>query len=162
MRDLVARTRESVAFHVREGDARVCLYRINTDQPVAHQVRVGEAVPLPDGAPGRVLAAFAGWPGEPYETIRRTGAWLSVGERDPDLASLAAPVFGPGRHLVGVLSVGGPRRRLDAIADEAIGWLTAAAERCTRALGGQSTAGRLGPPRPAPGDAVAPQPPDVR
>lgn len=136
MRALGERTGESVAFYVLEGDHRVCLYRVNADRPVAHQVHVGDTMPLPEGASGRVLAAYSGWQGEPYATIRQTGFWLSSGERDPDLASLAAPVFGPDRVLVGALTVGGPRHRIDATAADIRGILIDAAAACTRRLGG--------------------------
>ena len=136
MRELEAQTGESVAFYVLEGDHRVCLYRINADRPVAHQVRVGDSLPLPEGAAGRVLAAFAGWPGEPYDSIRQTGAWISSGERDPDLTSVAAAVFGAGQHLVGALTVGGPRARIEAASGQIHALLVEAAAQCTRRLGG--------------------------
>jgi enoyl-CoA hydratase/carnithine racemase len=42
-------------------------------QSVRHNVRVGEQLPLDRGAPGRVILAFSGAPGEPYETIRKRG-----------------------------------------------------------------------------------------
>lgn len=136
MRALMERTGESVAFYVLEGAHRLCLYRVGTDRPVAHQVRVGDTLPLPEGAAGRVLAAFTGWAGEPYDTIRRTGAWISSGERDPDLTSVAAAVFGPDQHLVGALTIGGPRRRIDAIAEPTRDLIVDAAATCTRRLGG--------------------------
>ncbi len=142
MRALVERVNESVAFYVLEGDRRVCLYRVNADRPVAHQVRVGDSMPLPEGASGRVLAAFAGWEGEPYASIRETGAWMSSGERDPDFASLAAAVFGPNQMLVGALVIGGPRSRIDAIAHDARDLLIAAATSCTRRLGGMALPSR--------------------
>ncbi len=136
MRALAERIDESVAFYVLEGDRRVCLYRVNADRPVAHQVRVGNSMPLPEAAAGRVLAAFAGWEGEPYDTIRRLGTWTSSGERDPEFASLAAAVFGPNRHLVGALTIGGPRSRIETIANDACALLRDAANACTRRLGG--------------------------
>jgi DNA-binding IclR family transcriptional regulator len=141
MRDLLERTGESVAFYVLEGTQRVCLYRVNSDRPVAHQARAGDAIPLPEGAAGRVLAAFTGWPGEPYDTIRRAGAWISFGERDPDLTSIAAAVFGPDRHLVGALTIGGPRRRIEAAAEATRDLLIEAAGGCTRRLGGVPASG---------------------
>jgi DNA-binding IclR family transcriptional regulator len=142
MRALLERTGESVAFYVPEGEQRVCLYRVNSDRPVAHQARVGDAFALPDGAAGRVLAAFIGWRGEPYDSIRRTGAWSTAGERDPDLSSIAAAVFGPERQLVGALTIGGPRRRIDPVAEELRELLVHAAAGCTRRLGGESAAPR--------------------
>jgi hypothetical protein len=106
---------------------------------------VGDAIALPEGAAGRVLAAFSGWPGEPYATIRRAGSWISSGERDVDLTSVAAAVFGPDRQLAGALTIGGPRRRIDPVAEEVRTLLLAAASSASRRLGGL----------PVPGAAVA-------
>lgn len=136
MRSLAEQTGESVAFYVPDGDRRVCLYRVNSEQPVAHQPRVGDAWALPEGAAGRVLAAFSGWEGEPYDTIRHTGVWMTSGERDPEFASLAAGVFGAGGHIVGALTIGGPRRRVEAAAEDTRARLRDAAALCTRLLGG--------------------------
>jgi DNA-binding IclR family transcriptional regulator len=136
MRLLASIVNESVGFYVVDGAQRVCLYRINVDRPLGYRMRVGDTHPLPEAATGRVLAAFLGTEGEPYEAIRARGSWAASGERDPDLASISAPVFGVGQVLIGAMTVGGPRRRV-AEAESAVETaLRAAAARCTEALGG--------------------------
>lgn len=113
LRELSAFSGESASFYIREGNTRTCLARVEGPQAIRHHVRVGAAMPLHLGAPGRVILAFSGEPGEPYETIRRVGYHWSIGERDPEVASVAAPVFGERWQLIGALCISGPSGRLD-------------------------------------------------
>lgn len=110
--ELSQATHESASFFVREGKIRTCLVRVEGPQAIRHHIRVGEVLPLEKGSPGRVLLAFSGQPGEPYENIRRDGFYISIGERDPEIASVSAPVFGNNWKLLGVISVSGPSARL--------------------------------------------------
>ena len=70
LRELTIQTGESASFYVREGNQRTCLARVDGPQTIRHHVRVGIGLPLNLGAPGRVILAFSGESGEPYETIR--------------------------------------------------------------------------------------------
>jgi DNA-binding IclR family transcriptional regulator len=136
MRELADRSWESVAFYVRSGDIRTCLYRIESKHPIRYTIHEGDVLPLLAGSGGRVLAAFSGEPGEPYETIRRTWHYLSLGERDPETAGVSAPVLGPGGALLGALTLAGPRSRVDrAFLERMKGPLLEAAARATRAFG---------------------------
>jgi DNA-binding IclR family transcriptional regulator len=136
MRELSELSRESVAFYVRAGDMRTCLYRIEAKHPIRYMIREGDVLPLLAGSGGRVLAAFSGEKGEPYDTIRRTCHHVSVSERDPETAGVSAPVFAPGRQLIGVLTLAGPRTRVDAaFLDRMKRPLLEAAARATRAFG---------------------------
>jgi len=76
-------------------------------------VRIGAALPLRLGAPGRVILAFSGEPGEPYESIRRRGYHLSLGEREPEVSSVSAPIFGVQWRLLGSVCISGPTSRLN-------------------------------------------------
>jgi DNA-binding IclR family transcriptional regulator len=141
MRDLAEESGESVAFYAPAGDLRTCLYRIESKHPIRYHVREGDVLPLHAGSGGRVLAAFAGKAGEPYEAIRQNYYFVSLGDRDPDTAGLSAPVFGPSTALVGAITLAGPRMR---ISEDFIGQmkrpLLAAAARATRAFGGDASA----------------------
>jgi DNA-binding IclR family transcriptional regulator len=141
MRDLAEESGESVAFYAQAGTLRTCLYRIESKHPIRYHVREGDVLPLNAGSGGRVLAAFSGEAGEPYETIRRNYHFVSLGDRDPDTAGLSAPVFGPSAALVGAITLAGPRMRIseDFIGQMKRPLLTAAA-RATRAFGGDATA----------------------
>lgn len=109
---------ESVSFHVRDGDKRVCLYRISSRHSLRAEVQQGDVLPLDRGASGRVLSAFSGVAGEPYDTVRRTLHYMSLGERDAETAGISAPVFGPAGTLIGALGLVGPVSRLNTAAME--------------------------------------------
>lgn len=141
MRELSEVSWESVAFYVRSGDTRTCLYRIESKHPIRYMVREGDVLPLQAGSGGRVLAAFSGAEGEPYETIRRDYHFISLGDRDPETAGISAPVFGPGGALIGALTLAGPRSRIDAaFLDRMKRPLLEAAARATRGFGEDATA----------------------
>lgn len=112
LRQLAQLTGESATFYVREGKIRACIARVEGSQAVRHHVRTGERLPLERGAPGRVILAFSGERGEPYEGIRKRGYHLSLGEREPEVASVAAPVFGLNWRLLGSMCISGPVSRL--------------------------------------------------
>ncbi|GJG97555.1 hypothetical protein [Cupriavidus pauculus] len=40
LRELMRETKESAAFHVRQGDFRLCLYRVDSPQPVRDAAQV--------------------------------------------------------------------------------------------------------------------------
>ncbi len=118
LRELSLQSGESAALYVREGDRRVCIARVDGNQSIRHHARMGEAITLQRGAPGRVLLAFSGEPGEPYNAIRRAGYFVTAGERDPEVASVAAPVFGVNNTLVGAVCITGPVARYSKTAYE--------------------------------------------
>lgn len=111
LRDLSRITGESAAFYVREGDSRSCVVRVDGPQTIRHHVRIGEILPLKLGSSGRVLLAFSGEPGEPYDSIRKAGYHETRGERDPQVASVAFPVFGVNQRLIGCVAISGPKER---------------------------------------------------
>ena len=112
LRELTIQTGESASFYVREGNQRTCLARVDGPQTIRHHVRVGIGLPLNLGAPGRVILAFSGEQGEPYESIRKKGYHLSLGEREPEVSSVSAPIFGVEWKLLGSICISGPTSRL--------------------------------------------------
>lgn len=112
LRELTIETGESASFYVREGNQRTCLARVDGPRTIRHHVRVGIGLPLELGAPGRVILAFSGEPGEPYESIRQRGYHLSMGEREAEVSSVSAPVFGMQWRLLGSICISGPTSRL--------------------------------------------------
>lgn len=141
MRELAATCGESVSFYVRDGDVRICLHRVDSRHAVRDHVNEGDVLPLQQGSGGRVLGAFSGLSGEPYERIRENCCAWSFGERDPDTAGISAPVFGKDQRLMGALTVAGPRSRIDpAFIDAIRAPLLDVAIRATMALGGNTSA----------------------
>jgi len=138
LRALVERTRESAAFHVRQGDERLCLYRVDSPQLLRDHTRAGDVLPLDRGAGGRVLRAFekgpaAGARGKLYEQIRRDGFVQLSGDRIADLSGISAPVFGAGGVLQGAVTLTLPTARLKATFAAAV---RKAAAALSRRLGG--------------------------
>jgi DNA-binding IclR family transcriptional regulator len=112
MRELNAELGEAVSFYIREGDHRVCLYRINSRFLIRPEVSQGDVKSLERGAGGRVLLAFSGQEGAAYDEIRRTCSYISCGERDPETSGVSAPVFGVQQRLLGAMGIVGPISRL--------------------------------------------------
>ncbi len=137
MRELNEQLGETVSFHIREGDHRLCLFRINSQFAVRVNVQQGDVQSLERGAGGRILLAFSGEPGDIYAQVRRTYTYASHGERDEETAGISAPVFGPGQRLIGALGIVAPISRLDlALMAQYRPVLLDIAARATERLGG--------------------------
>ncbi|MEJ1975751.1 MAG: IclR family transcriptional regulator [Acetobacteraceae bacterium] len=111
---LVERTEQTAAFYIRDGARRICLYRHHTRRMIRHHIDEGTELPLHLGASAHVLMAFTDGDKDRYATVRRLGYAISLGERDPETAAIAAPVFGADGRLVGALSVTGLASRFQA------------------------------------------------
>jgi DNA-binding IclR family transcriptional regulator len=120
LRKLVIELQEGASFYVADAEYRVVLHRIDTSRSVRDSVHEGDRFALTSGASGHVLRAFAGVRGERFDTIRQQMFAASFGERDPETAAFAAPVFGHGNRLVGAISVSGPRYRIEALGEAKI------------------------------------------
>lgn len=133
--DRLARgTGESASFYVREGTDGVCLFRVQSQQWIRDDIQVGTLIPIPKGASGQVLADFQ----HPHSG---TGPLLriSLGALGPDSAALAAPVFGQSQHLLGALTLSGPKSRFTRAARLTIGTqLLETAQQLTFQLGGDT------------------------
>jgi DNA-binding IclR family transcriptional regulator len=150
LRALTVQSGESASFYVREGQQRQCLARVDGPQTIRHHVRVGIGLPLDLGAPGRVILAFSGEPGEPYESIRQRGFHLSMGEREAEVSSVSAPVFGLHWRLLGSVCISGPTARLpEARLLELAQTVMAAANKLSYAIAGGSKPGSNAPQRGA-------------
>lgn len=111
MKELVAKTGESVALHVKQGDQRLCLFRVDSPQLLRDHVQAGDVLPLDRGAGGRVLMAFSGTKGRPYDKIRKDGYIYATGDRIPGLVGVSAPVWKTQDELVGALTLTVPEGR---------------------------------------------------
>jgi DNA-binding IclR family transcriptional regulator len=101
---------ETASFYIRRDDRRVVLFRAEPPRAVRFSIRVGETFRLDQGASGKVLVSFADGISA---ARRRAPLWrTSHGERDPETASLAVPVFGVTGELQGALTLSGPKSRM--------------------------------------------------
>ncbi|MBL8311728.1 MAG: IclR family transcriptional regulator [Burkholderiales bacterium] len=140
LQQLVDETGESAAFHIRQGDARLCLYRVDSPRPVRDHIRAGDLLPLDRGAGARVLDAWAS-PSARLSgarnarlarDVRRLGYFAGIGDREKDIAGISAPVFNADGSLAGALTLTTPSHRYQAAHVESV--LRAAASLST-ALG---------------------------
>lgn len=137
LRTLVDETRESAAFYVRRGDQRLCLFRIDSPQPLRDHAEVGDLLPLDRGSPGKVLMAFGGRRGRTAKDIRGRKVITLKGDRVKEIAGVAAPVFGHGTQLLGALCLSMPTTRLsDELALRYERLVLDQARRITAAAGG--------------------------
>jgi len=114
LRSLVAETRESAAFHVRQGEQVLCLYRVDSPHPVRDHTRAGDLQPLGRGLAGHVFASYSGARGRLHTKTRRLQVLVDEGRIEAEVAGVAAPTFGPVGDLVGVLVLTMPSSRLQA------------------------------------------------
>ena len=121
LRALVAITRESAAYHVVQGTARLCLYRVDSPQPLRDHIKAGDVLPLNRGTGGRVLTAFGNLPASAHNTrdrqlyarIRAQGYFTTTGDRLAGVAGISAPVFRPDASLAAALTLTMPAERYD-------------------------------------------------
>ena len=115
LRQIVDELNEGASLYVRDGDYRVCLHRIDSTHAVRYAVHEGDRLPLTVGASSHVIRAFDGAGGTRYEQIRAEMYCASYGERDPETAAVAAPVFGLNQAVVGALTISGPKYRIESL-----------------------------------------------
>ena len=109
------RTEESVQLYVREGKHRICVAAVErAGGGLKDMVPIGSVLPLEHGSGGRVLLAWSrdGAGADGLREVRRRGWAESIAEREEGVASVSAPVFGPGGELLAAVCVSGPVSRL--------------------------------------------------
>src|SRR5436190_12445055 len=121
---LARSTGESAQLFVRDGERRICVDSVESDQELRTIVDVGASLPLTKGSAGKVFLAWGPLPKDEQiderldrqiTTTARRGWADSFGEREAGVASVSAPILGPGGELLAVISVSGPASRLAAL-----------------------------------------------
>lgn len=93
-------TGESVQLYVPDGDGRRCIASLDSPNELRTIVPVGAVLPLAKGSAGTILRC------DPAALAR---GWAeSVGEREPGVASVSAPVHDALGRVVAAVSVSGP------------------------------------------------------
>jgi DNA-binding IclR family transcriptional regulator len=121
LRDL---TGESAQLYRRQADIRICVAAAERSTGLRDTVPVGSALPMTAGSAAQVLLAWdepervrrtlqtAKFTAAALAQVRRRGWAASVAEREAGVASVSAPVRGPGGRVVAAVSVSGPIERL--------------------------------------------------
>ena len=117
-------TGESAQMFRRQGDYRVCVAAAERASGLRDSVPVGTQLTMNAGSAAQVLLAWEepdrmqrGLRGSRYSAValaavRRRGWAHSVGEREPGVASVSAPVRSPSGKVIAAVSVSGPIERL--------------------------------------------------
>lgn len=117
-------TGESVQVYRREGNARVCVAALEPPAGLRDTVPVGAHLPLTAGSGAKVLVAFADprtqqavlaeakFTDRTLAEVRRRGWAQSAAEREPGVASVAAPVRDHAGTVIAAVSVSGPIDRM--------------------------------------------------
>ncbi|MBK5223237.1 MAG: IclR family transcriptional regulator [Acidimicrobiia bacterium] len=126
-------TGESTQLYVREGDRRICVVSLESPHGLRTIVPVGASLPLDAGSAGHLLTG----------ALDPTDGWVeSVGEREPGVASVSAPVRSDDGQVIAAVSVSGPIDRIGAHPGTTHGPAVAtAAARVEAALGRVSSDG---------------------
>lgn len=117
-------TGESAQLYRRQADHRLCLASCDRPSGLRDSVPVGALLTLQAGSAAHVLLAWeereritrllhgARFDSTALAAVRRRGWAQSIGEREPGVASVSAPVRGPAGQVVAAISVSGPVERL--------------------------------------------------
>ena len=120
LRRLSEQSGESAQLYRREGSWRVCVAAVDRASGLRDTVPVGARLPMTAGSAAQVLAAWPEDAGVPagavfsartLSLVRRRGWAASMGQREPGVSSVSAPVFA-GDAVVAAVSVSGPSDRL--------------------------------------------------
>jgi DNA-binding IclR family transcriptional regulator len=141
---LVEATGESAQCFVRAGDRRICVASHERASGLRDSVPLGAVMPLERGSGGKVLLAWAedrdrfDVPAAELDAVRRRGFAWSVGEREPGVASVSAPVRDGRGAVVAAVGVSGPADRMGRTPGRRFG---AAVVGAARALAASVTSG---------------------
>lgn len=117
-------TKESAQIYRRQGDQRICVGAAERMTGLRDSVPVGAVLTMHAGSAAQVLLAWeepdrmhtglrgAKFTATDLSAVRRAGWAQSVGEREPGVASVSAPVRGLGGKVLAAISISGPIERL--------------------------------------------------
>ncbi|EPY10731.1 DNA-binding transcriptional regulator, IclR family [Paenibacillus sp. cl6col] len=125
---------ETVSLYVKDGNDRIRIQAVQSNQAIRRVAPVGVRLPLFVGASSKVLLAFAEtheleaalrdsrWPSsidkdsymKQLEEVRRLGYAVSLEERELGAAAVSVPIMDRNQRLVAALSVSGPVSRMSA------------------------------------------------
>ncbi|MEY3254732.1 MAG: hypothetical protein RJA01_738 [Actinomycetota bacterium] len=117
-------TGESAQLYRRQGDMRICVAAAERLSGLRDSVPVGAALTMNAGSAAQILLAWedadklhralsnARFNAAALSAVRRRGWAQSVGEREPGVASVSAPVRGPNGRVIAAVSISGPIERL--------------------------------------------------
>jgi len=137
--DLQRLTGETISLYILEGNKRVCVERLESEQNVRMVARVGRYLPLHAGSAGKLFLAYM--PEDQREEVLETeerkvftpmtltdpdtlraecqritnqGYSVSHGEWTSDASGVAAPIFNQRGQMIAAMTISGPTQRFTA------------------------------------------------
>ncbi len=116
-------TGESAQLYRRQGDQRICVAAAERPMGLRDSIPVGSALTMRAGSAAQILLAWeepdrlhrglqgARFTATTLSAVRRRGWAQSIGEREPGVASVSAPVRAPSGKVVAAVSISGPVER---------------------------------------------------
>ncbi|MBN2048713.1 MAG: IclR family transcriptional regulator [Anaerolineaceae bacterium] len=168
--EMQAATGETISLYVLEGDERVCVERLESDQTVRVIARIGRRLPLYAGSAGKLFLAYlpderreeilANTDFDPFtartitsldklreemDIIRERGYAVSHGEWTIDASGVAAPIFNQRGQITAALTISGPSQRFtEQNVSRFANVVTQNALKISQLLGFRSTQKRIG------------------
>lgn len=117
-------TKESSQLYRRQGDQRICVAAAERQMGLRDSIPVGATLSMKAGSAAQVLLAWeepdrlhrglygASFNATMLSAVRRRGWAQSVSEREIGVASVSAPVRGPGGKVLAAVSISGPVERM--------------------------------------------------
>lgn len=117
-------TKESTQLYRRQGDQRICVAAAERQIGLRDSIPVGATLSMKSGSAAQVLLAWeepdrlhrglygASFNATMLSAVRRRGWAQSVSEREVGVASVSAPVRGPGGRVLAAVSISGPVERM--------------------------------------------------
>ncbi|MDO5719276.1 MAG: IclR family transcriptional regulator [Actinomycetaceae bacterium] len=117
-------TKESSQLYRRQGDQRICVAAAERQMGLRDSIPVGATLSMKAGSAAQVLLAWeepdrlhrglygASFNATMLSAVRRRGWAQSVAEREIGVASVSAPVRGPGGKVLAAVSISGPIERM--------------------------------------------------
>jgi len=117
-------TGESAQLYRRQGEQRICVAAAERVSGLRDSVPIGAAFTMQAGSAAQILLAWedadklhrtltnARFTAAHLSAVRRRGWAQSIGEREPGVASVSAPVRGPNNKVIAAVSISGPIERL--------------------------------------------------
>ncbi|WP_106506981.1 IclR family transcriptional regulator [Brachybacterium timonense] len=118
------RTGESAQLYRRQGEHRICVAAAERPIGLRDTVPLGSTLTMRAGSAAQILLAWeepdrlhrglmgARFTATQLSAVRRRGWAQSIGEREPGVGSVSAPVRGPNGRVVAALSISGPIERI--------------------------------------------------
>ena len=117
-------TKESAQLYRRQGDQRICVAAAERMTGLRDTVPVGVGLTMSAGSAAQILLAWeepdrlhrgiqgAKFTASDLSAVRRRGWAQSLGEREPGVASVSAPIRSANGKVIAAVSISGPIERL--------------------------------------------------